>query len=203
MTPKFSVAAVVAGAALLIAVPAWGQSQLPATYPDAVERATASKIASQSVPLTNLRAVLPSDAVESAIGATERSFAPQPFNLRTVVASDSVESAVTPRQFDLRHILASDARQMPKSVTGPTAIAASDSGSCARVAADRDRVRHRDPAGPRPDAHRALHAGSADRALTWVGLRPAAAAASGGRRPRRVRGVRVAAWKLCRGQAEA
>jgi hypothetical protein len=136
MTPKFTLVTAVAGVALLIAaVPAWGQDQLPTTYPDVVERATAAKIASESTTQLNLRAVLPSDSVESASGATERAFAPQPFNLRTVVASDSVENATgaTERSgdqsFNLRHMLAADSVQMPRTGAAPTSIATSDSGS--------------------------------------------------------------------------
>jgi hypothetical protein len=132
MTPKFSLVTAVAGAALLIAaVPAWGQSQLPATYPDVVERAAASKIASQSVPQVNLRAVLPSDSVESAIGATQPADAPQRVYLRNVLASSATGATERAgvQSFNLRHMLASDSVQMPRSDSRPTAIATSDSGS--------------------------------------------------------------------------
>ena len=46
MTPKIYLVAAVAGAALLLAAPAWGQDQLPVTYPDVVDRAVAQQEAS-------------------------------------------------------------------------------------------------------------------------------------------------------------
>ena len=114
MTPKFSLVTAVAGAALLLAVPAWGQSQPPIVSPDAVDRAVAQKQASTTSTYLDAYQRTPRvDGVQST----------------PTISPDAFERAVAARGGGtLDRFVANDNRFQPVPSNDPVSVSATGSG---------------------------------------------------------------------------